>query len=327
MEFEEDFSDDLKIARVDGRSKDVVNDEFEEDFIYDHSVYSITEGRRVFSNDKYFGFPCFAHKEPKYKLKDCEAGKCQDFLSMTRVDRLRVANERTLCTLCLLHACRIRQGADSLCLFSKVVPKNIACKSCKSKNVDRNILLCPDHENNTPENQEAVRKFPPGCEVSKIELLFLTRVLNLEQEGEVFSLDNQINWTCAYAFDINLGKRVPIKDVEFKTQKNHGSMVVYPRPIEPIRSSLNLVSVLHSAFNNLLPAFDQDQLLLSPIGCFARDDNGIVEDDHFSVVECVDEIDHPSTLLLSQEKQDPDQEGRAQENAIGPGDVGTLDLQ
>ena len=123
-------------------SKEVVNDEFEEDFIYDHLVYSITEGRRVFSNDKYFGFPCFAHEEPKYKLKDCEAGKCQDFLSMTRVDRLRVVNERTLCTLCLLRACRIRQGADSLCLFSKVVPKNIACKSCKSKNVDRNILLC-----------------------------------------------------------------------------------------------------------------------------------------------------------------------------------------
>ena len=146
---------------------------------------------------------------------------------MTRVDRLRVANERTLCTLCLLRACRIRQGADSLCLFSKVVPKNIACKSCKSKSIDRNILLCPDHDNNTPENQEAVRKFLPGCEDSKIELLFLTSVLNLEQEGEVFNLDNQIYWTCADAFDINSGKRVPIKEVEFKTQKNHGSMVVY----------------------------------------------------------------------------------------------------
>jgi hypothetical protein len=72
----------------------------------------------------------------------------------------------------------------------------------------------------------------------------------------------------------------------------------------------------------VLPTFDQDQFLLSPIECFARDDNGIVEDDHFSVVESIDGIDCPSTLLLSQEKQDPDQEGSAEENAkVNSGNV------
>ena len=225
---EELFFETEEKAQKDGKSsrgfkKGVMYCEQDEDDC-EYSQYSSKE-KRPFSSEEYWGAPCIAHAETKYKLKDCLAGRCNEFLEMQPKDRERAAKEKNVCHLCLLFGCRLR--GEGKCLFVKALPKNVVCKGCQAEGVEKNVLLCGKHKNNTPEIQSAVREFLPGCsENTTAELFFL--------QGQVFKFEAEENEketcfrTCADAFDINTGKRVPMSEVQYKTQKDHGSLAVYP---------------------------------------------------------------------------------------------------
>ena len=180
--------------------------------------------RRPFSSDEYWGAPCIGHPDSKYRLKECLSGQCTDFLEMKPKDRERSALEKNVCLLCLLFGCRLR--GDGKCLFINALPKNVICKGCQLEGVEKNVLLCGKHKNDTPEIQSAVRSFLPGCgDNTVVELYFLGSVFNFEMDRVD---ESGCYRTCADAFDINSGRRVPMQDVEFKTQKDHGSFAVYP---------------------------------------------------------------------------------------------------
>ncbi len=188
---------------------------------------------RVFNTEKYYGAPCIAHKEIYTKVRQCLTGNCSLFLNMTPKQREEKAEHKKVCKLCLLHVCLKRQKSDS-CLFQKIIPDGMFCKSCWDQGEVKSVLMCSVHSNSYKDCESALVEFLPGFRKgTKITLLFVGKIAQIKEPISVNPVRVNEN-----AFDIQTGKTVPKTDVLFKTREDSGVMAIYPT------QTLNLNGVL-----------------------------------------------------------------------------------
>ena len=178
---------------------------------------------RVFNTEKYYGAPCIAHKDIYTKVRQCLSGNCSLFLNMTPKQREEKAEHKKVCKLCLLHVCYKRQKSDS-CLFQKIIPNGVFCKSCWDIGEIKSVLMCSDHSNSIKDCESALVEFLPGYRKgTKITLLFVGKIEQIKEPVSVNPVRVNEN-----AFDIQTGKTVPKSDILFKTREDSGVMAIYP---------------------------------------------------------------------------------------------------
>lgn len=177
--------------------------------------------------ESYNGAPCLAHDKYKAKVKDCLSGRCEKFLSMKPEDRMKSAEDKTICTLCLLFICKKSQTKGT-CFFRKHIPAVLVCKECETLGREVNVLLCSNHKCDKPLVQEALKDFLPGYKGSDKVDLFLVGQFNKVGGLEVPGRPGRISED---AFDVNTGKRVHKKEIAYKLKKDEGEVGIYPTQI------------------------------------------------------------------------------------------------
>ena len=184
-------------------------------------------GSHALKVESYNGAPCLAHSKFKVKVRDCLSGQCDDFLSMKPEDRMKSAEDKIICTLCLLYSCKKNQNKGT-CFFRKHIPEVLVCKDCEVLGKEINVLLCANHHCDKALVQEALKEFLPGYKGSDKIDLFLIGQFNKVGSPELKSKPGRI---CNDAFDVNTGERLPKEEIAYRLKRDEGELAIYPTQV------------------------------------------------------------------------------------------------
>ena len=178
--------------------------------------------------DSFIKSVCFVHDEPKKKLSDCFTGRCPTFLNMSPANRLKWADKRKMCHLCFLYKCKTK--SPDKCIYKSDIPIILSCTSCSSANVERNVLLCPDHKNDNPKIKEALTQFLPGFEIgTSITMMYIGSGMNfmdnLATINKAKAIDVREN---SNVFDVSNGNTFPKTSVAHKISQDSKDKALYP---------------------------------------------------------------------------------------------------
>ena len=196
--------------------------------------------------DKFIKSVCFVHKDRMKKVSDCRTGKCQVFLSMKPKDRLDCAKQKNLCCLCFLFKCT--KKSLNKCFYKSQVPVSLICKGCASNDVERNVLLCGEHNNNNPDVLSALPEMLVGFDEGTSITLnhFMPESFNgphpiMKTTTESKSTGSIETRTNPNVFDVTNGGLIDKSEVLHRINQDSKEYAVYPMQILNISGHQTLV--------------------------------------------------------------------------------------
>jgi hypothetical protein len=202
-----------------------------------------------FGDDRLFKCTCFVHTDIIKKVNDCPTGKCPVFLGMKPLERLNCAKNRSICEVCFLYKCKKR--SPSKCFYKDQMQKILICTGCESKGTERNVLLCGEHKNDSPQVRLALKSFLADFEDgTAITMMQLCPQLRIDPECTIMKaeatetpiltsrLEKRENTN---AYDISTGGLVPKEDVAHKTNPESKDYAIYPMQMINISGQRSLI--------------------------------------------------------------------------------------
>lgn len=215
--------------------------------------------------EKFIKTVCFVHDEMKKKVSECETGKCPIFLNMKPEDRLRFADQRGLCNLCFLYICKKKSPGQ--CKYKGEISTLLSCSFCVSRGVERNVLLCGEHNNKDPKILDALKNFLAGYELgTAVTMMFISPnnessddVAVINKASAVETRDN------TNVFNVTNGNLIPKSDVSFKINKDSKDAAIYPMQLLNICGKQTLVMFDSGASGEAINAELAEQVEMSII--------------------------------------------------------------
>ena len=200
---------------------------------------------------KIFKAYCFVHPEIKKSIQECPTGKCPVFLNMKPADRLDWAIKKRICHTCFLYRCTRRSPGK--CFYKSQLPQVLVCSGCSNKNIERNVLLCGDHKNDTPQVKSALKDFladfDDGTAVTMMQLvprlIIDPECVIMRTEKPMPAMNPLEKRENSNVFDVTTGNVIPKTDVAHKVNAESGDFAIYP--MQTLNMSGHRVLVLYDS--------------------------------------------------------------------------------